>query len=142
VLTGDETRDVRVGTCSMSIYRRRANTAPPAPNALPLPSTEDPIPDTNWRGGNGLVGGWDQIQDGDCSFLKNGEERNWWFQGDESWDFPLVKEGAAVTEGGLTATIEGGINEGAIGGPGALPESGKAEETAQMHKLEKERSNI
>ncbi|KAI5850135.1 histidine phosphatase superfamily [Tricharina praecox] len=142
VLTGDENREIRAGTCSMSIYRRRATTTPPAPNALPLPSTEDPIPDTNWRGGKGVVGGWDQIQNGDCSFLKNGEERNWWFEGDESWDFPVVKEGTAGVEGGLTAAIEGGLTEGAIGGPGTLPEAGKAEDTAHMHKVEKQRSNI
>jgi len=91
----------------MSIFRRRVTSTPPAPNALPLPSTEDPIPDVNWRGGNGVVGGWDQIQNGDCSFLKNGEERNWWFEGEVDWDFP-VKGGAAGTEGGPTAAIEGG----------------------------------
>jgi transcription factor C subunit 7 len=88
------------------------------------------------------VGGWDQITNGDCSFLSGGEEKNWWFQGDESWDFPVVKEGMNGTEGGLTVAIEGGIKEGAIGGPGALPEAGKAEATVEEKKQEKERCNI
>ena len=79
---------------------------------------------------------------GDCSFLKNGEERSWGFHGDEPWDFPVVKEGIQGTEGGLTAAIEGGFKEGAIGGPGALPEAGKSEDAVAMHKVGKERSNI
>jgi hypothetical protein len=85
------------------------------PSFLPLPSTETPIPDTNWRRGNGVAGGWDQLQNGDCSFLTNGEERNWWFQGEEDWDFPKTEAVAtissAATGGSAAAAIESEAQE-------------------------------
>jgi transcription factor C subunit 7 len=139
-LTGSENADVHTGTCSLSVYKRRS--PPQEPSVLPLPSGVDNIPRIDWRGGKGVVSGWDQVVNGDCSFLKNGEERNWWFQGDESWDFPVVKEGMTGTEGGITAAMEGGLKEGAIGGPGTLPESGKSEAVVAAKKEEKERSNM
>ncbi|KAI5815875.1 histidine phosphatase superfamily [Pyronema omphalodes] len=105
-LTGDKDADIRTGTCSLSTYRRKKR--PEAPIHLPLPSTEDPIPDTNWMNG-GVMGGWHQEKNGDCSFLAGGEERNWWFTGDESWDFPLKTDTKAVD----------------VGGPGTVPEAGK-----------------
>lgn len=33
------------------------------------------VPD--WRGGQGVGGGWDCVSNGDCSFLSNGAERGW-----------------------------------------------------------------
>ncbi|KAJ9371491.1 hypothetical protein DTO282E5_3894 [Paecilomyces variotii] len=42
------------------------------------------VPD--WRGGQGVGGGWDCVSNGDCSFLSNGAERGWHFNGDESFD--------------------------------------------------------
>lgn len=41
------------------------------------PSIPDSVPDTHWRDGNGVQGGWDVEVNGDCSFLENGEERGW-----------------------------------------------------------------
>lgn len=81
-------------------------------SALSLPSTQDPIPNTNWRG-NGVVGGWDLIKNGDCSFLSGGEERHWSFSGEESWDFPTTAEhggnaARTTSEGAATAATEGG----------------------------------
>lgn len=126
-MPGDQDRDIKTGTCSMSIYKRRGPSS--CPLALPLPSTEDPIPNTNWRNGNGVVGGWDQIINGDCSFLSGGEQRNWWFSGEEAWDFPLVAEAKKEVE------VEA---ENTFGGPGTLLESGEAEAAV----AQKERSNI
>lgn len=90
----------------MSIYQRRTPVELSAPL---LPSADGLIPDTNWRGGRGVVGGWTQIANGNCDFLTNGEERNWWFQGDESWDFPSL---AAA--------------------PGTVPKAGRSEEVVAV----------
>lgn len=108
--SGDQTLDVKTGTCSLGIYRRRHSSYPPTIPALPPPSESNPIPDTNWRNGNGVGGGWDIIVNGDCSFLANGEERNWWFSGDEAWDYTIIKE------------------KPNFGGPGTVPEAGRMEE--------------
>jgi transcription factor C subunit 7 len=140
-LVGDPNADVKTGTCSLSVYRRRS-PSPVVRAPLPVPSEETPIPETGWRGGRGVGGGWVQVLNGDCGFLTNGEERNWWFQGDESWDFPVVKEGMNGAEGGLTAAVEGGIKQGGIGGPGTLPESGKAEEVLGIKKEDRAKGRI
>ena len=68
------------------------------------------------------------VVNGDCSFLKNGEERHWEFSGEEDWDFPLVKkEDQPGAEGSIaTADGSGGAH---VGGPGAVPEEGKMEES-------------
>ncbi|KAF2148319.1 phosphoglycerate mutase-like protein [Myriangium duriaei CBS 260.36] len=42
------------------------------------------VPDLEWRG-KGVQGGWKCVVNGDCGFLKNGEERGWRFSGDESF---------------------------------------------------------
>ncbi|RPB06212.1 phosphoglycerate mutase-like protein [Choiromyces venosus 120613-1] len=109
-LVGDENFDVKTGTCSLSTYRRRA--VPTNPTIVPLPSDEFPIPDTAWRGGNGVGGGWDNVINGDCTFLKDGEERNWWFSHDEAWDSAIVKPK---------------IGEIPEGGPGSVPQAGQME---------------
>ncbi|TGZ81124.1 phosphoglycerate mutase-like protein [Ascodesmis nigricans] len=101
VLTGDENADIRVGTCSLSEYRRKKVEV----------VDERALEETGkvqWKG-KGVAGGWTCVRNGDCSFLKNGEERNWWFDGEESWDFPVKEE------------------SGAVGGPGTVPVAGKLE---------------
>lgn len=103
---GDPDFDVQTGTCSLSTYRRR--TPPTLAAPITLPSDVDPIPDTNWRG-SGVGGGWDCIINGDCSFLSGGEERNWWFSGEEEWDSSVVKP--KIPEGG----------------PGTIPQAGAME---------------
>lgn len=77
---------------------------------LPNPSDDNPIPDTNWRDGNGVGGGWDILVNGDCSFLRDGEERNWWFSGDEAWDFDVTRTPPD------------------FGGPGTVPAPGRMED--------------
>ncbi|KAH8153470.1 uncharacterized protein LAJ45_02283 [Morchella importuna] len=106
-LTGDQGLDVKTGTCSLSTYRRRK---PPVTPLLPNPSDDNPIPDTNWRDGNGVGGGWDILVNGDCSFLRDGEERNWWFSGDEAWDFDVTRTPPD------------------FGGPGTVPAPGRMED--------------
>ncbi|CDM38276.1 hypothetical protein DTO013E5_8698 [Penicillium roqueforti] len=39
-----------------------------------------------WRNGRGVGGGWDCVANGDCSFLSNGAERGWHFDGEESFN--------------------------------------------------------
>src|SRR5690606_15752812 len=95
VLTGEPDRDVKVGTCSISTYKRKQPYVHPAV----APKDGEVVP---WKG-RGVVGGWEQTVNGDCSFLELGEERNWWFDGDEDWDFAVVPPaevvGAAGAEG-------------------------------------------
>ncbi|KAG0126445.1 histidine phosphatase superfamily [Tuber indicum] len=97
-LTGDEEFDVKTGTCSLSTYRRRK--VPTNPTIIPPPSDAFPIPDIAWRGGNGVGGGWDSVLNGDCAFLANGEERNWWFSDEEAWDSAVVKPKPGEAPGG------------------------------------------
>lgn len=113
-ISGDQTLDVKTGTCSVGIYRRRHSSHLPNTPALKLPSESDPIPDTNWRNGNGVGGGWDITVNGDCSFLTNGEERNWWFSGEESWDYGVIKETPSF--GGPGTVVEAGKVEGEVKG--------------------------
>lgn len=46
----------------------------------------------SWRG-RGVSGGWDCVRNGDCSFLSQGEERGWHFNGEE--DFLSMPAGEA-----------------------------------------------
>jgi transcription factor C subunit 7 len=75
-------------TASMSRYQRRK----------PFRSSRDvkgvsmwdwrrqgEVPEVSWRGGRGVMGGWDCILNADCSYLLGGEERGWHFSGDESF---------------------------------------------------------
>lgn len=89
-LVGDSAVDIKTGTCSLSLYKRRSVALVPGGKATVLPLNPDgSIPAVEWRGGNGVGGGWDIMVNGDCGFLERGEERNWWFSGEEAWDFPL-----------------------------------------------------
>ncbi|KAI2791081.1 hypothetical protein POX_c03936 [Penicillium oxalicum] len=39
-----------------------------------------------WKDGRGVGGGWSCVKNGDCTFLSDGAERGWHFNGDESFD--------------------------------------------------------
>ncbi|KAI5783705.1 histidine phosphatase superfamily [Geopyxis carbonaria] len=105
-LTGDAELDVKTGTCSLGVYKRRGTAA--EGELLPALGDEVEVPNVGWRG-KGVAGGWECVTNGECGFLSGGEERNWWFQGDEDWDFPLKADG----------------------GPGVAAEAGKKEAEAQ-----------
>jgi hypothetical protein len=45
-------------------------------------------------------GRWTCVRNGDTSFLENGEERNWWFDGDIPGDDPEVTALYADTDDG------------------------------------------
>lgn len=90
VLVGDSIKDIKTGTCSLSVYKRKIAALVPGGKAtVPTLNPDGSIPVIEWRGGKGVGGGWDIEVNGDCAFLEKGEERNWWFSGEESWDFPL-----------------------------------------------------
>lgn len=69
--------DFRCGTCAFTRFDRRtsseSSTSIKAWDAL---QPED-IPETDWRSGKGVQGGWECTINGDCSHLPNGEERTW-----------------------------------------------------------------
>lgn len=82
VLTGQmpddsNTHDFRCGTCALSTFLRRKGS--PSTDSADIWDIDLPekIPALNWKNGNGVGGGWDCVGNGDCSFLKNGEERGW-----------------------------------------------------------------
>jgi transcription factor C subunit 7 len=92
VLTGQmpdsiDVEDFKCFTCGLSVYRRRpgagadptgrdttARQATPA-RTVDHGGKEDPALD--WRGGQGVSGGWDCELNSDCAHLSLGEERGW-----------------------------------------------------------------
>ncbi|KAF8432075.1 histidine phosphatase superfamily [Terfezia claveryi] len=122
VLVGDVNADIKTGTCSLSVYQRRSVAHVPGGKAtVPPPNSDGTVPQVDWTEGRGVGGGWILRVNGDCSFLKNGEERNWWFSGEEDWDYAVK----TVEAGNVDAGLE-------VGGPGTVPQAGKLEREAQM----------
>lgn len=83
-LTGDmpadpNTDDFRCGTCSMSKFvRRRPALENPTEDIAEWDANRPgDVPLVDWRSGRGVMGGWNCVLNGDCSFLENGEERSW-----------------------------------------------------------------
>ena len=73
--------DFKCFTCSLSKFVRRQkenvvlngdDTKEKWNRASP-----DDIPDVGWKDGKGVKGGWNCELNGDCSFLRGGEERGW-----------------------------------------------------------------
>ncbi|KAF8473581.1 histidine phosphatase superfamily [Kalaharituber pfeilii] len=123
VLMGDENRDVKTGTCSLSVYKRRSVASVPGGKpVVPLLNADGSVPAIEWRGGMGVGGGWIGVVNGDCEFLRNGEERNWWFNGEEDWDFAIQQVKSGTT--GIPGAEEG------VGGPGTMVKSGRLEREA------------
>lgn len=88
VLTGAANATINTGTCSLSVYTRKSVAHVPGGKAtVPPPNADGTVPRVDWTEGRGVGGGWVQTVNGDCGFLKNGEEKNWWFKGDENWDY-------------------------------------------------------
>jgi transcription factor C subunit 7 len=68
--------DFKPFTCSLSKFVRRKELS----GNIKFTGTvraEEGIPEVDWRNGRGIGGGWDCVINGDCSFLKGGEERGW-----------------------------------------------------------------
>jgi transcription factor C subunit 7 len=81
VLTGNMPEDIaeqdfKPFTCGVSTFVRKGKE-----NMNPIISEscgqETPIPQIGWKNGKGVGGGWNVIKNGDCSFLRGGEERGW-----------------------------------------------------------------
>lgn len=135
-LVGDVDLEVRAGTASCSEYVRREGwdrvVHKPVPRVAPGGGEEEGgsyVPSVGWRGGVGVGGGWDLVRNGDCSFLEGGEERNWWFNGDEAWGFPGAKVVGTVEEKErLEAEMQLKEAQPLGGGPGTQPVPGKIED--------------
>ncbi|RWQ96799.1 phosphoglycerate mutase family protein [Paecilomyces variotii] len=83
--------DFNVFTSCLSTFVRRQQSPSDISqqNERLAPGTKITRPEVkvpDWRGGRGVGGGWDCVSNGDCSFLSNGAERGWHFNGDESFD--------------------------------------------------------
>jgi transcription factor C subunit 7 len=77
--------DFHCYTASLSQYNRRTvESHPPSDIAWWNPEAENVIPDVRWQE-QGVMGGWDSVLNGDCSYLEGGPERGWHFAGDESF---------------------------------------------------------
>ncbi|KAF4550741.1 Histidine phosphatase-like protein 2 [Elsinoe fawcettii] len=68
--------DFRCGTCAFSRFERRGE-AEKGEGKKEWKEGEE-VPDLGWRG-KGVQGGWECKVNGDCSFLREGEERTWNF---------------------------------------------------------------
>lgn len=121
-LVGDENLEVGAGTCSLSTYIRRAGAdtqikwvdvdGKEVQSSGTLDLDGKTVPVLDWRNGKGIAGGWYVVANGDCSFLAGGEERNWWFAGDEAWDFAIEKgTGVETTLDGAQTFENTGIRE-------------------------------
>ena len=69
--------DFRCGTCALSRFERRHSKTSTQGVGLWDEREPDAIPQLDWRDGKGVAGGWDCTVNGDCSFLRGGEERTW-----------------------------------------------------------------
>ena len=89
--------DFKCHTCGLSKFVRRERQS-----ILFGPSTKI-TNDSDWRTNGGVAGGWDCLENSDCSHLSQGEERGWHFHGDESFDSygqasnigPITSDGSA-----------------------------------------------
>ena len=121
VLTGQVPEDWNVDdfqcfTAGLSKYTRKeppvTSSQPPKSTSLfSSPSIETP----NWRNG-GVYPGWICEQNSDTSFLSDGPERGWHFNGDESFDDPvndprMTSTGLLKDSGGFGDEEEGGKKE-------------------------------
>ncbi|KAI9732835.1 MAG: hypothetical protein M1834_003773 [Cirrosporium novae-zelandiae] len=104
VLTGEEERRFGAWCCGVSRFDRRRDNNNNNNNSMRSVGgvgTEDvkrrellerPVrgwrPDEvgRWKGGKGILGGWDCVVDGECGFLSGGRERGWHFTDDEAFD--------------------------------------------------------
>lgn len=89
VLTGNKpddwgSDDFKCFTCGLSKFVRRQNESQTARRSIPREQNETP-----WWSYEGVAGGWDCIENSDCSHLSNGEERGWHFNGDESFNIHI-----------------------------------------------------
>lgn len=75
--------DFRCGTCALSKFVRRSRGEASAELEGEVrvdmwdKGAPEKIPKVQWRDGKGVMGGWDCVVNGDCSFLSGGEERTW-----------------------------------------------------------------
>ena len=73
--------DFRCFTCSLSVFARRGREGEggvvDGKDGGDGTVLAKRVPDVGWRGGKGVGGGWDCVVNGDCGFLKGGEERGW-----------------------------------------------------------------
>lgn len=75
----EEEEDFKCGTCALSVFQRRKVLDKEEEEVLEEWDERQPdrIPRVGWREGKGVMGGWECVVNGDCSFLTNGEERSW-----------------------------------------------------------------
>lgn len=69
--------DFKCFTCSLSRFERKDKHTKASEVEFWNENAPDHIPDVGWGDGKGVVGGWDCVINGDCSFLSGGEERGW-----------------------------------------------------------------
>ncbi|KAI9055496.1 hypothetical protein LZ554_000447 [Drepanopeziza brunnea f. sp. 'monogermtubi'] len=107
--------DFRPFTCGLSTFVRRGRGNMET-TVKEWEGPETGIPKVDWKGGNGVGGGWNVTLSGDCSFLSGGEERGWRFSGDESFDLPAGQAPALDAGSGLGVVIEGNKTRTSLSG--------------------------
>jgi transcription factor C subunit 7 len=69
--------DFQCYTAGVSMYKRRKDTGEKEIVLIWDGKTAESIPTFGWRGGKGVLGGWDCLKNSDCSWLSTGPERGW-----------------------------------------------------------------
>ena len=94
--------DFKCYTCGLSRFVRRNKKVVSSRNGVDLTGRG------NWKTNGGIAGGWDCVENSDCSHLSQGEERGWHFHGDESFDSygPASKMGSITSDGSLVKGME------------------------------------
>lgn len=91
VLTGNmpenfATDDFQCYTAGLSVYkRRRTKVILEGVVGEWDEKTPDKIPQLDWKGGKGVMGGWDCLKNSDCSFLSGGAERGWLVESEQQY---------------------------------------------------------
>ncbi|KAM7197727.1 phosphoglycerate mutase [Rhypophila sp. PSN 637] len=125
-----DAEDFRAFTCGLSVYRRRKRTSEEqqqqkqpkqqgSDDATSARNTSSqiqhqptqPFRVPQWRGGRGVLDGWDCEMNSDCSFLSGGEERGWRFAGDESFAAIDKTSASILDSGNLGVVVEGKKDE-------------------------------
>jgi transcription factor C subunit 7 len=94
--------DFRCFTCGISKFVRREK------ELVSVSVGDDVASVSDWRTSGGVTGGWDCVENSDCSHLSQGEERGWHFHGDESFDSygPTSNRGPVTSDGSMKEKIE------------------------------------
>lgn len=72
-----EEEDFDTFTCGISKFVRREGVGKDWRGIERVWKEGDPVPEVDWKGGKGVGGGYDCVENSNCEHLVNGPERGW-----------------------------------------------------------------